>query len=431
MLRYCFHASLSWLFLTWFGNFFTAPRLAKKRRQGVPQLDLRNTYDAIVAGAGPAGSTAAYLLAANGLKVLLLDKHRFPRNKLCGGLLTWKTVHLLEQIYRTPLDFLRSQKIIVSQSLKYRVASTQGEFIHNRLEYPFHFVERKSYDFFWLEKAQAAGAEFRPGEKLMHLEISRNQIATNQGHKFRGTFIIGADGVFSRIRWILDNETNARARWRSGLATAFAAVISSLEFPHLPADPIIHFGLIPWGYAWCFPREDVRFLGLCGLNIKAGKHLRRGFQELMCALQVSSKQKPPLKSYALPYGNYLIHPGRRNILLIGDAGGLADPLLGEGIYYAHKSAQLAAEAVLASSRSPESAAGKYTHLMQPSVLTELKFAKIGRNIIFSLPGNWPARVMMALLRRSPQTCENTVQGLRSFKWLRPLDGQLSASPRRP
>jgi geranylgeranyl reductase family protein len=388
---------------------------------------MKNTYDAIVVGAGPAGSTAAYLLAANGLTVLLLDKQRFPRNKLCGGLLTWKTVHLLEQIFHTSLDFLRSQKIIAFQSLAYGVATAHGEFIHNRLDYPFHFVERESYDFFWLKKARTAGAEFRPGEKAVHLDASSSQITTNQGHRFSGRFIIGADGVFSRIRVALFNQAIVRTKWNSGLATAFEAVIPRRAVPHLPDDPLIYFGLIPWGYAWCFPREEVRILGLCGLNIKAGKLLRRRFHELMQSLGISEMDNPPPKSHALPYGNYLTHPGQRNILLIGDAGGLADPLLGEGIYYAHKSAQMAAEAVLASSQNPARAFSRYTHRLRQSVIPELKFAKIGRNIIFSLPGNWPAKVIVALLQRSPQKCEHTIQGWRSFKWLRPLEKELPRS----
>ena len=57
-----------------------------------PMMTQEKKFDAIVIGAGPAGSTAAYLLAKSGLQVLVLDKKVFPRDKLCGGLLTRKTV---------------------------------------------------------------------------------------------------------------------------------------------------------------------------------------------------------------------------------------------------------------------------------------------------------------------------------------------------
>jgi geranylgeranyl reductase family protein len=379
-----------------------------------------NRYDAIVVGAGPAGSTAAYLLGLNGLTVLLLDKNRFPRSKLCGGLLTRKTIHLLEQIFQTPPNFLQSQKIIAFQSLRYQVATSHGEFLHKQLDYPFHFVERKSYDFFWLKRASTAGVVVKPGEKVVHLDAAKSQVITNHGHRFSGRFIIGADGVFSKIRTTLFNQAEARRRWNSGLAIAFATAIPNGEVPYLPKEPLICFGIIPWGYGWCFPGEDVRIVGLCGLKTKAGKLLRRGLDQLMQSLQISEIQLPPLRSHPIPFGNYLIHPGQRNILLAGDAGGFADPLLGEGIYYAHKSAQMAADAVLASFGNPSSACLKYSLLLRQSIITELQFAKLGRNIIFSLPGNWPARLIVALLRRSPQKCEQTIQGMRSFKWFRPL-----------
>jgi len=70
-----------------------------------------NRFDVIVIGAGPAGSTAADLLAKKGFKVLILDKKAFPRDKLCGGLITWKTVKVLENIFQTSPDFLKSNRI--------------------------------------------------------------------------------------------------------------------------------------------------------------------------------------------------------------------------------------------------------------------------------------------------------------------------------
>ena len=118
-----------------------------------------NSFDAIIIGAGPAGSTAAYLLASNGLNVLVLDKHAFPRDKLCGGLLTFKTVKLLEYIFETPVNFLKDQNIITYQSFDYKVGDNRGASVKGRLAYPFHFVQRNAYDNFWLNLAHKAGAQ--------------------------------------------------------------------------------------------------------------------------------------------------------------------------------------------------------------------------------------------------------------------------------
>ncbi|MBW2407389.1 MAG: NAD(P)-binding protein, partial [Deltaproteobacteria bacterium] len=148
-------------------------------------------------GAGPAGSTTAYLLASRGFRVLILDKSAFPRKKLCGGLLTWKTVKLLESIFQTTIDFLKSELIITCSSIKYRVVSSSGTSFKSQLDFPFHFVQRTAYDSFWLKLACRAGAEFRAGEKVISLDYLDwgGKISTEQGSEFFGRFIFGADGA--------------------------------------------------------------------------------------------------------------------------------------------------------------------------------------------------------------------------------------------
>ena len=125
-----------------------------------------NSFDAIVVGAGPAGSTAAYLLASNGFKVLIIDKSTFPRDKLCGGLLTLKTIKILEAIFSASVDELKTRRIITYQSFDYKVCSSTGASITGRLQFPFHFVHRQTYDHHWLKMAREAGAEFKAGEKI-------------------------------------------------------------------------------------------------------------------------------------------------------------------------------------------------------------------------------------------------------------------------
>ncbi len=382
-------------------------------------MNPKNRFDAIVIGAGPAGSTTAYLLSSNGFRVLIVDKNVFPRSKLCGGLLTWKTVDLLERIFDTSVDRLKRENVITYQSSAYEVNCLTGASIKGRLEYPFHFVERHTYDFFWLKKAQAAGAEFRSEEKVIALDIPGKRVKTNSGSVYHGKFIIGADGIFSKIRLALGKMGHVKNRWKSGIALALEVSIprdTALEFAN---EPVVYFGHIPWGYAWCFPKEYTWVIGMCGLVTKAGKHLRAAFNHLLESLGISKDEIKPPKACALPYGNYLTPPGYGNILLVGDACGLADPLLGEGIYYAHKSAQLAARAAMQSYRHPAAALQRYSDSLIPGVITELKFAKKGRQLIFSLPGSWPGRVLSSLLRTMPQKCEETIQGQRSFKWLRP------------
>ncbi|NNL75880.1 MAG: NAD(P)-binding protein, partial [Desulfobacterales bacterium] len=163
----------------------------------------KNSFDAIVIGAGPAGSTAAYLMASYGFDVLMLDKHVFPRDKLCGGLLTWKTVWLIESIFQRSIDFLKSQKIVTYQSFDYSLCTRGGISIKGKLDYPFYFVDRSAYDFYWIKMAREAGAEFKSDEKVISLDPLKNQIFTNKGNEFSGKFISGADGALSKVKKLL------------------------------------------------------------------------------------------------------------------------------------------------------------------------------------------------------------------------------------
>jgi flavin-dependent dehydrogenase len=110
-------------------------------------------------------------------------------------------------------------------------------------------------------------------------------------------------------------------------------------------------------------------------------------------------------------------------MLVGDAAGLADPFLGEGIYYAHRSAQLAAQAIAECRSHPESATHRYREMYRRLIYPELRYARAGRQIIFSLPPSFYFPLLTVFLRLFPKICEETIQGQRSFKWFRRIEIQ--------
>ena len=391
----------------------------------------RPQFDAIVIGAGPAGATAAYILAKSGYHVLLLDKQEFPRDKLCGGLLTRKTVLLLEDLFQASIEHLTTNRVILHQSRRYGVNLRARPCFRGKLEYPFHFIDRNIYDAFWLNLACKAGAEFRSEEKVISLDPSSSQVTTAGGHQYSGRYIIGADGALSRMRRLLVAGGYLNCKHNPGLATALEAVVSANRAPALPDYPLIDLGAIRWGYAWCFPRQDLRVLGICGLNQKSGKQLKAAMTRFLRSVNMPAGNVGVIKSHALPYGNFLIHPGCENILMVGDACGLADPLLGEGIYYAHKSGQLAASATIQALRASHNAVKLYGHYLSETIIPELKFVRIVRGLIFSLPGFWPGRILSFILKINPRKCEETIQGQRSYRWLRLLSPSAANNPSTP
>jgi len=373
-------------------------------------------YDVIIIGAGPAGSTAAYILASNGIDVLIVDKSPFPRDKLCGGLLTMKTVQLLEKIYAISVESMKDNRLITGQSIDYKVGNFKGTSIKGRLDYPFHFADRRTYDAFWLAMAQKAGAKFKAGDKVVALDFLHQKLATSAGCEYFADYILAADGALSRTRRELSAAGFIESNRNPEMATALEVFISNHYLQHPTDSPAIFFGHIPWGYAWSFPGEHYRTIGIVGLNAKSGKSLRKNFGSFLLSLNIPREKIPRHKSHALPYGNYLAVPGYGNVLLLGDACGLADPLLGEGIYYAHKSAQLASTAILNSFDNPQAVFRSYSQNMENDVIRDLRRIRRMRQITFSLPGIWPYMILSLMLKALPKQCEAAVQGQRPIRW---------------
>jgi geranylgeranyl reductase family protein len=372
--------------------------------------------DVLIVGAGPAGSTAAFILAGRGLKVVLLDRCAFPRPKLCGGLLTLKSVQILERIFKLSRRTLKSSGLIGCETRRYAVADRYGHALTRRLDDPFHLVDRTTYDEFWLRQAVCAGAELHAGAAVVALYPARGEALTADGRRWRARIVIGADGVDSRIRHALQAAGSLRPPRRRGRAASLECLVPR-QPGSFPEHPTIYFGRVPWGYAWSFPGPSRQVLGIAALKTR-GRRLKDDFRDFLRELKIPLTDPLRLHGHGLPYGNYLKTPGHRNTLLIGDAAGLADPFLGEGIYYAHRSAELAAQAVLASFERPEEALSAYRGMFRRRLLPEMRYAWAGRQIIFALPPRLYYPFLSLFLRVAPKIGEQTIQGQRSFRWFR-------------
>ncbi len=377
-----------------------------------------NHSDVIVVGAGPAGATAAFVLASSGLRVALLDRREFPRAKLCGGLLTWKTIKIIEEVFHRTAQDLRAGNIIHSECRTYRVVGPSGRGVVGSLDFPFHLVDRAAYDHLWLRMAIRAGAEFRPRTPVVSVDAQNSAVRSADGETHRGTFIVAADGVHSRVRQGLERSRLIPAAQRTQTAVALEALVPNEALADPPGPPAIFYGHLPWGYAWSFPGNGQRILGIAGLKTRTKHRLRSAFDTFLASLPLPAGLRVHAAGCSLPYGNFLKTPGHGRILLAGDAAGFADSFLGEGIYYAHRSGALAAAAILEAVDRGRTAAGCYADRLRRSILPEMRYARAGRNLIFSLPPFLYYPVLGAALRLAPKICEETIQGQRSFQWFR-------------
>ncbi|MDQ3876386.1 MAG: geranylgeranyl reductase family protein, partial [Actinomycetota bacterium] len=264
-------------------------------------------FDAIVVGAGPAGSTSAALLARSGLSVLLLDRARFPRDKPCGGGITGRAAQLLP----FPVDPVVEHTV---DQLELAV-SYRGRFVRRSKEPLVLMTQRSRLDAYLAERAVDAGATFRDGIKVTAVEGDGEAAVVTAG-RWRGesAVVIGADGA---------NGVSARSL---GLAPRTYCVALEGNVAHGAADAeryrsraVIELGVVPGGYAWVFPKGNHVNVGVAGWEAE-GPRLREHLRRLL-----EQHRLPPaleaVRGFRLP----LRRPGaalaRGRALLVGDAAG--------------------------------------------------------------------------------------------------------------
>ncbi len=362
-------------------------------------------YDVIVAGAGPAGSVLSHQLASAGARVLLLEKARLPRYKTCGGGLTIKGVEQL------PFDVSAAiETVATGGTLSYR----GKEMARADLPKPAAWlVMRDRFDQLLAEQAVEAGAELMEGMAVSDAEQDESGVTVTAGReRFRTRLLAAADGV---------NSVAARAAGllpdrQVGTAIEQEVAVPDAAMQAQGAYATFDFGAIPAGYGWIFPKRDHFSVGVFQAAPGKALHLREHLAQFIAG-QPLLKDFKVLHSqgHRIPLGGQPapLHNGR--ILALGDAANLADPWLGEGIYYAIRSARIAAPHVLAALDDGSLDLSGYTHMVAKEILPEFQHARYIAAVLYRFPA-----VASALLARVPalqQAVFNAVRGDMSIRGL--------------
>lgn len=379
------------------------------------------THDVIIVGAGPAGSTAAHVLARKGVNVLVLDKAEFPRDKLCAGLLTWKSVDVLTRVFGETPEGLLASGVFNATASGYRIRFRERILACGEIFYPFHFTARRVFDKHLLDQAVRTGADARLGRHVTAVDAVQGIVRLADGQEFRGRHIIGCDGVTSAVRRAGPFDP---AAWRSGLGGGMECALDRGD-PRLTGAvhedlrdsyPSVYAGFLRAGYGWVFPHKDRLIIGIGGHSLRHGREFRDKFREFLSFLGLPPQLADTARGHGLPYGNYLEKPWYGRTLLAGDAAGLVETLFGEGIYYALRSGELAGEAVWSALAQGADPTVAYGLGLRRDILPELVWSRRLRRILYASQsiGFLP---LLCFVRGGGRLLGEMVHGVRSYRLL--------------
>jgi flavin-dependent dehydrogenase len=312
-------------------------------------------YDVIVVGGGPGGSVAAKKCAQSGLKTLLLERKKLPRDKVCSGMVMgpWAKDIIQQEFGSIPLEILVDPCQLSGHMM--HVPGTQPQPILCRTPLAW----RKDLDFWMIQIALEDGVEIWEGAKVIEVNqkagaCTVTMIQGKTPQELKSRFVIGADGGASAVRKSLFPQL--KVQYSVPMRECYDGALD-LEKDYFH-----------WFFPKCRsrPRFGLNHKGDCFLIEGSGiKELRNEINQILVKYGFNTKSKAiwkdgcliPQLHEALITGSF--SPAKGNILLIGDAAGLLFPITFEGIGTALKSGILAADSVARSVNEGSEAAGIY------------------------------------------------------------------------
>jgi flavin-dependent dehydrogenase len=345
-------------------------------------------FDVVVVGGGPAGAAAAFC-ARRGLRVALFEHKKFPRHKVCGDVINPNCWPLLQRlgvagnIRALPHHKITGALITAPGGARVDVSLNGGSMIA---------VRRSLFDACLLDHARSCGVSVFEGETVHDITPCR-EVLTRSGRYLALEGIIGADGRHSVVA---KRAGLARPAIRNG-HVAFQAHYRA------PAamDDRVQLHLFPGGYCGAV-RIDEQRVNLCIVTTRQGARAQADPEELFArsvwqnpqfrALGIAPEPLEPMRS-AHPLWAPMNRPAGDGVFLVGDALKTVEPFTGQGIFFALRTAELAADAICGGG-----AAGGYAHAVAGLYRRRTRSNELLRRLLYR-PG--AAGVLMRIVRQWP------------------------------
>jgi len=341
-----------------------------------------DTFDVIIVGGGPAGSSCAWKLRRAGLRTLVIDKRSFPRDKPCAGWITPQVVASLQ------LDVDEYRQSRTWQPITgFQCGVIGGESIEIRYGQPISFgIRRYEFDAYLLQRA---GGEQRLNESVDSIERSGSRWIVNG--RYAAPMLVGAGGNFCPVARMLAARRASPASVVVAQEIEFKPQVDELDCVR-GDTPALFFSPDLRGYGWCFRKGEY-------LNVGLGRTESDGFASHMADFRSFLDQCGIAHGNGKPWKGHAYQLYERSapllvddsVLLVGDAAGLAYAQSGEGIRPAVESGLIAAETIA-------SAAGDYGRRSLQAYEARLQ-ARLGKPQAESLLSRLPVGWLHALAAR--------------------------------
>lgn len=343
----------------------------------------RETFDAAVIGGGPGGATAARYLARQGFRVILFEKDKLPRVKICAGGIIPRVLRGLPEQAASVIEkhCTRAEVHVVDQGLRFLV---------KRAVPIVSTTMRDRFDFALVNAAEEAGV--RVVSKCKVLDFSENrdcvEILTAKG-TFSSRFLVGADGALSLV------ARKAGFEKQGHLVPAFETEVGVAPDRLRTYDGVVRFdfGIVPRGYGWVFPKKEHLSIGV-GQMRKGSLHLENTLEKYLRYLGMEDSVVFSKKGFVIPAMPRRDGFVRGRSLLVGDAAGLVDPVTGEGISAAIESGKIAAAALEKGVFRPDQVKVYYEEVLQKKIVRDLKWGWFVSRLAYDYPKikSWLFRV---------------------------------------
>lgn len=316
-------------------------------------------YDVGIIGAGPAGTSAALNLAESGLKIAILDKSSFPRDKVCGDALSGSVLHTLRKFPgNIANEFQRFEPKLKSTGVRFfspnntRLDLPLCQTGNSDIVNPGFLCRRIDFDnFLFMQLKNSQNMDIHQDFKVEKVFLENDKVVIQSAEKtITANVVIGADGTNSIVARRFTNKKIDNQHKVSSVMAYFENVSGFHEENFIE----LHFikDLLP-GYFWMFPmKNDMANVGLGTLSSKVIKDkikLKEVFNEVITNHPTisprfkSAVQVSELKGGVIPLGSAKQQISGERFILCGDAAGLVNPFTSEGISYAMRSGMIAAD----------------------------------------------------------------------------------------